>query len=449
MATETLKLKETLQTACCIVGGGPAGMVLGYLLARKGVPVMVIEKHQDFFRDFRGDTVHPSTLDVIYELGLLEEFLKVPHQRLETIGLVYGESTLKVADFRHLPTHCKFIALMPQWDLLDFLSQRAKKFPAFDLRMQHNAVALTSSDGWVTGVEVETPQGTVQINAELVIGCDGRHSTLRQAAQFEVLDRGAPIDVLWFRLSSRPNDPEPALGNVNFGKAVVLINRRDYYQIGMIIAKGSYEQIVRDGIEQFRQSIVRTVPFLGDRVEELHDWQQIKLLSVQINRLRRWHRPGLLCIGDAAHAMSPAGGIGINLAIQDAIATANLLAAPLRAGRRVTEADLARVQRRREFPTRVTQEIQVNAHKGLVNVFHNPGRLEAPWQLKAALGIPGIQRLLGRAIGMGVRPEHVRDTPDRPAPDLRSRKSLALCAGALAVCAVGALCIARNACRNS
>ncbi|MEO8724626.1 MAG: FAD-dependent oxidoreductase [Acidobacteriaceae bacterium] len=431
---------ERLQTTCCIVGGGPAGMMLGYLLGRAGVAVMVLEKHQDFFRDFSGDTVHPSTLEVMYELGLLEEFLKMPHQELEAAGVVYGDFATEVADFRHLPTHCKFIALMPQWDLLDFLAQRAKRFPSFDLRMRHTAVGITSRQGRVTGVDAETPEGSVHISADLVIGCDGRHSALRRAAQFEVIDRGVPIDVLWFRLSRNPRDPEQSLGNINYGKALVLINRGDYYQIGMIIAKGSFEQIKGQGIEEFRQSIARTTPFLKDRVEELRDWQEIKLLSVQINRLRQWFRPGLLCIGDAAHAMSPAGGVGINLAIQDAVASANLLAAPLR-NRRVTAMDLARVQRRREFPTRVTQGVQVNAHKMLGRVFRDPGPLHAPWQLKAAVRIPGMQRLLGRAVGMGVRPEHVRDPRRRGA---RASKSLVMCAGALAVCALGVICIVRN-----
>lgn len=431
---------ERLQTTCCIVGGGPAGMMLGYLLARAGVAVMVLEKHQDFFRDFRGDTVHPSTLEVMYELGLLEEFLKMPHQELKAVGVVYGDFATEVADFRHLPTHCKFIALMPQWDLLDFLAQRAKRFTTFDLRMRHTAVGITSDQGRVTGVDAETPEGSVHISADLVIGCDGRHSTLRRAAQFEVIDRGVPIDVLWFRLSRNPADPEQSLGNINYGKALVLINRGDYYQIGMIIAKGSFEQIKGQGIEEFRQSIARTTPFLKDRVEELRDWQEIKLLSVQINRLRQWFRPGLLCIGDAAHAMSPAGGVGINLAIQDAVASANLLAAPLR-NRRVTAMDLARVQRRRELPTRVTQGVQVNAHKMLARVFRDPGPLHAPWQLRAAVRIPGMQRLLGRAVGMGVRPEHVRDRRRRGA---RASKSLVMCAGALAVCALGVMCIVRN-----
>jgi 2-polyprenyl-6-methoxyphenol hydroxylase-like FAD-dependent oxidoreductase len=377
-------------------------MMLSHLLARAGVAVTVLEKHQDFFRDFRGDTVHPSTLEVLYELGLLEEFLKVPHQQLDSVGGIVGGFEFQAADFRHLPTHCKFIALMPQWDFLDFLASRAKKFPSFHLLMQHEAVGLVPD-----GVEVRTPDGPLHIRAGLVVGCDGRHSTIRQAANLEVVEFGVPIDVLWFRLSRKSQDPEQVLGNINYGKALILINRGDYFQSGLIIPKGSFEQIQRRGLDVFREDLVKIAPYLGDRVQELHDWDQIKLLTVRINRLKRWHQPGLLCIGDAAHAMSHAGGVGINLAIQDAIATANLLAGPLRTGP-VPEALLARVQQRREFPTRVTQYMQVNAHKAFAKIFHNTSPIKAPWQLKTAVRIPGVQRLIARAVGLGVRPEHVQ-----------------------------------------
>jgi 2-polyprenyl-6-methoxyphenol hydroxylase-like FAD-dependent oxidoreductase len=385
-----------------VVGGGPAGIMLGYLLARAGVAVTVLEKHQDFFRDFRGDTVHPSTLEILRELGLLEDFLQVPHQQLTSIGGVVGDFRFEAADFRHLPTHCKFVALMPQWDFLDFLSSRAKKFPGFRLLMQHEAVGLVPE-----GVEARTPEGPLQIRARLVVGCDGRHSTIRQAANLEVLEFGVPIDVLWFRLSRKPDDPEQLLGNINYGKALILINRGDYFQSGLIIPKGSFERIQRDGLDAFREDISKIAPYLGDRVQELENWDRIKLLTVRINRLPRWHLPGLLCIGDAAHAMSPAGGVGINLAIQDAVATANLLAEHLRAGA-VPEAALASVQQRREFPTRVTQFLQVNAHKAFAKIFENPGPIKAPWQLRAAVRIPGLQRLIARAVGLGARPEHIQ-----------------------------------------
>jgi 2-polyprenyl-6-methoxyphenol hydroxylase-like FAD-dependent oxidoreductase len=425
---------KTFETTCCVVGGGPAGMLLGYLLARAGVPVTVIEKHNDFFRDFRGDTVHPSTLELMYELGLLEDFLKMPHQQLTSVGGVFGDLAFKAADFRHVPTHCKFVALMPQWDFLNFLSSRAGNFPAFNLRMQHQAVGLLRDGGRVTGVEARTPEGTVQIRADLVVGCDGRHSTTRASAQLKVREFGVPIDVLWFRISRHADDPEQVFGLINYGKALILINRGDYFQAGFIIRKGSFEDIQRSGLDAFRESLLRIAPFLGGRVEEIRDWEQIKLLTVQINRLRKWHQPGLLCIGDAAHAMSPAGGVGINLAIQDAVAAANLLAAPLRE-RRLTDELLARVQRRREFPTRVTQAFQVNAHRGFEFVFRNAGPMEAPWQLRAALRIPGVQRLTGRLIGIGVRPEHIRGARTRAnAPRLLIR--IAVFAGILAGVAV-------------
>ncbi len=421
---------QTLETTCCIVGGGPAGMMLGYLLARAGVPVTVLEKHNDFFRDFRGDTVHPSTLELMYELGLLEDFLKVPHQQLTSVGGVFGGFPFQAANFRHVPTHCKFVALMPQWDFLSFISKRAKTFPAFRLRMHYEAVDLLRENGRVLGVKARTPEGDVHIRADLVAGCDGRHSTTRKAARLEVQEFGVPIDVLWFRISRVGNDPEQLFGNINFGKVLILINRGDYFQAGFIIRKGSFEEMQRKGLEAFRQSVHQIAPYLGDRIEELKDWAQIKLLSVQINRLTRWHRPGLLCIGDAAHAMSPAGGVGINLAIQDAVAAANLLAQPLLHGC-ITEALLARVQRRRELPTRITQRMQVNAHKVFEHVFQNPGPLKVPWQLKMGSRIPGVQRVLARVVGVGIRPEHISGVRNRPVFGGRLVRGIAVCAGAI------------------
>ncbi len=426
---------ETLATRCCIVGGGPAGIMLGYLLGRAGVAVTVIEKHNDFFRDFRGDTVHPSTLELMYELGLLEDLLKIPHQRLTSIGGVFGEFAFQTADFRHVPAHCKFVALMPQWDFLDFLAARARSFRSFELRMGHEAIGLIHDGRRVTGVEARTPGGTVRIRADLVVGCDGRHATTRTAARAEVIESGVPLDVLWFRVSRATNDPEQLFGNINYGRVLILINRGDYFQSGLLIRKGSFDEIKCEGMDTFRSVIRRIAPYLGDRVEELRDWEQIKLLSVQINRLRRWHYPGLLMIGDAAHAMSPAGGVGINLAIQDAVAAANLLADPLREGL-VTEALLARVQQRREFPTRVTQLLQQNAHKGFDYVFQRPNAIRAPWQLKAATRIPGIRRLIGRLVGIGVRPEHIRATRVQPRLTGASLKSVAVRAGVLTGIAV-------------
>lgn len=400
-------MTTSFETTCCIVGGGPAGMMLGYLLARAGVPVTVLEKHKDFNRDFRGDTVHPSTLEIIYQLGLLEDFLKLPHQQLTSIGGKVGDFAFRAVDFSHLPVHSRFIALMPQWDFLNFVAGRARSFPSFQLCMEHEVTRLIEESGSIAGVEARTPEGSVEIRAKLVIGCDGRHSITRQEGGFEVEEFGVPIDVLWFRLKRNSNDPEQSLGNINYGKILILINRSDYYQVGLIIAKGSFERVQSKGLDAFQRDIVEIAPYLGERVRELRSWDQIKLLSVQINRLRRWHRPGLLCIGDAAHAMSPAGGVGINLAVQDAVAAANLLAEPLRQGS-VTDAHLARVERRRAFPARVIQGLQARAHKGMAHIFANPGPAKAPWQLKLALRVPGIHRLLGRMIGMGVRPEKVR-----------------------------------------
>jgi 2-polyprenyl-6-methoxyphenol hydroxylase-like FAD-dependent oxidoreductase len=397
----------TLKTTCCVVGGGPAGMMLGYLLAKEGVDVTVLEKHKDFFRDFRGDTVHPSTLEVLKELGLLEEFLKLPHDEVTSLGVIIGGSEFQVADFRHLPSTCKFVALMPQWDFLNFLSGHAKKFASFHLLMEHEAIDLLKKDDNIAGVVARNGNAEVQIHTDLVVGCDGRHSVTRNAAGFDVIEHGVPIDVLWFRISRKPDDPGQVLGNVNYGKAMILINRSDYFQAGLIIKKGSYQKIQARGLDALRDEIRKIAPYLGERANELKDWDQIKILTVQINRLRRWYRRGLLCIGDAAHAMSPAGGVGINLAIQDAVAAAQILTGPLQRGQ-VSPDVLAALEKRRTLPTRVTQAIQLAAHRGFDRVFENPGPIQAPWQLKAVVHIPGIQRAVGYAVGVGVRPEHVR-----------------------------------------
>jgi 2-polyprenyl-6-methoxyphenol hydroxylase-like FAD-dependent oxidoreductase len=399
---------EILRTTCCVVGGGPAGMMLGYLLARRGIQVTVLEKHQDFYRDFRGDTVHPSTLEVLKELGLLQDFLNLPHEEVTSLGVMIGGSFFDVADFRHVPVTCKFVVLMPQWDFLNFLSGHAKRFPAFRLLMQHQATDLIRDGERITGVVAQHDGQEVRIHTDLVVGCDGRHSATRRAAGMQVIEYGVPIDVLWFRISRQPDDPAQVLGNVNYGRGLILINRSDYFQAGLIIAKGSYEDIEGRGLGAFRADIRKLAPYLGERVNEIHDWEQIKILTVQINRLRRWYRAGLLCIGDAAHAMSPAGGVGINLAIQDAIATANLLTGPLQE-RCVPEAVLAAVQKRRELPTRVTQAVQILAHRNLARVFENPGPIQAPWQVGLVSRIPAIHRAVGYAVGIGMRPEHLRE----------------------------------------
>ena len=341
----------------------------GYLLARAGVSVMVLEKHRDFNRDFRGDTVHPSTLALFHELGLLDAFLKLPHQKLSSAGGVFGGYQFQAANFKRVPGPCKFVALMPQWDFLNFLAGEAKKFPGFDLRMEHEATGLLWDGPRVEGVAARTADGTtVEIRSKLVIGCDGRHSITRPAAKLGVEEAGVPVDVLWFRISRLPGDPEQLLGNINYGRILILINRGDYFQAGYIVPKGSFEELKRAGIDAFQKAIGRLAPYLGGRVQEIRDFNQIHLLTVQINRLRRWHRDGLLCIGDAAHAMSPVGGVGINLAIQDAVATANLLTGALLEGR-AGEKELEKVQQRRNFPTRATQFLQKQGHRAFPESF--------------------------------------------------------------------------------
>jgi len=387
-------------------------MMLGFLLARAGVPVVVLEKHRDFFRDFRGDTIHPSTLQVMYELGLLEEFLKVPHQEMKTIGAKFGGTDFIAADFSHLPVKCKFVILMPQWDFLNFVAERARGYASFQLKMECAATDLIREGERVVGVRANSPSGPVEIQADLVVAADGRSSDMRLASKLEVIDFGAPIDVLWMRIAKKPDDPAQTLGYIRAGQGLVLLNRGDYWQGGYIIPKGALEAMKREGLESLRKRIPQVAPFLGDgRLAELKDWDDIKLLSVQVNRLKQWYLPGFLCIGDAAHAMSPAGGVGINLAIQDAIAAANILAAPLRA-RTATEADLARVQKRRELPTKLTQGIQLRIQNALVRgVIDRSGDLPVPLFVRLLIRFPFLRRIPARVIGMGFRPEHIH-TPE-------------------------------------
>jgi len=386
-------------------------MMLGFLLARDGHHVTILEKHKDFFRDFRGDTIHPSTLDLMYELGLLDAFLALPHQQISEFVLAIGGQSLPIADLTHLPTHAKFVALMPQWDFLNFLAAQAANLPTFHLLMEHEVTGLLEDHNHrVIGVHANTPAGPVDIRAALVVGCDGRHSTSRTAANLPIRETGVPIDVLWFRLPRNQNDPSNVIGNINYGNFAVLINRADYFQCAFIIAKDTFSTKVQPaGLPAFRASIARLIPFLANRVDELTDWDQIKLLSVQVNRLTRWHRPGLLCIGDAAHAMSPVGGIGINLAIQDAVAAARILSPVLSTGL-VTELTLGRVQHRREFPTRITQAFQVVVHRFLSRVLGNPAPIKPPFMLRLLSPHPAFRRLLARFIGVGVRPEHISET---------------------------------------
>jgi 2-polyprenyl-6-methoxyphenol hydroxylase-like FAD-dependent oxidoreductase len=404
---------EQLSTRCCIVGGGPCGLMLGFLLARAGVEVVVLEKHADFLRDFRGDTIHPSTLDIMAELGLLDQFLKLPHQKLTRLGALVGGREYPFADLTHLPTRCKFIALMPQWDCLNVLAERGKAYPSFHLRMRAEAVDLIEENGRVVGARANTPDGPLEIRADLTVGCDGRHSTVRERAGLKPDDLGAPMDVLWFHMPKKPSDPPQAMGRFDAGRIVVLIDRGDYWQCAFLIPKGSIEETKRAGLAAFRQNVAQAVPIFADRVDDLKDWDQIKLLTVAVNRLERWHRPGLLCIGDAAHAMSPIGGVGVNLAVQDAVAAANILWQPLAAGQ-VTEADLDRVQKRREFPIRVIQRLQVAAQNNIIGrVLGAKKGLQAPWALRLTSWFAPLRRIPARIVGVGVRPEHVH------APDMR------------------------------
>jgi len=393
---------------CCIAGGGPAGMMLGFLLARAGIAVQVLEKHADFLRDFRGDTIHPSTLEVMHELGVLEEFLKRPHQEVRTIGGQIGDVFLQLADFSRLPTRCRFVAFMPQWDFLNFIEKQAKRYPGFRLEMEAEATGLIEEGGRIRGVLAETPQGSLAVRADLVVGADGRHSVVRERSGLESVDLGAPMDVLWMRLSRHPTDPEQTLGRVDAGRILVMLDRGDYWQCAFVIPKGGFDQIRAGGLTNFRAEIVRLAPYLGDRIGELADWSDIRLLTVAVDRLLAWHRPGLLCIGDAAHAMSPIGGVGINLAIQDAVAAANILAPRLLKGG-VTEDDLQRVQRRREFPTRATQRLQVFLQNRVIGrVLQSTGKLSPPLPIRLLGRWPWLRRIPARLIGLGFRPEHVR-----------------------------------------
>jgi 2-polyprenyl-6-methoxyphenol hydroxylase-like FAD-dependent oxidoreductase len=396
-----------LATRCCIVGGGPAGMMLGYLLARAGIEVVVLEKHGDFLRDFRGDTIHPSTLELMHELGLLKEFLQTPHQELRSLSGLVGNARVTLADLSHLPTRCRFIALMPQWDFLNFLAGHAKAYPNFTLRMWTEATELITSGERIDGCRAVTGEGALEVRAELTIGADGRHSTVRAGAGLPVENLGAPMDVFWMRISRQPSDPGEALGRIEAGRMLVTINRGDYWQCAYLIAKGSAEQVRGRGLAFLRTSVRDLAPWLGDRVAELESWDDVKLLSVSVDRLTRWYRPGLLCIGDAAHAMSPIGGVGINLAVQDAVAAANILLAPLRLGS-VAPHDLRAVERRRAWPTRVTQALQLLVQNRVIApALGAKARPKPPLAAKLLEWIPPLRRIPGRLIGLGVRPEHI------------------------------------------
>ncbi|TAJ09540.1 MAG: FAD-dependent oxidoreductase [Nitrospirae bacterium] len=399
---------EMLTTRCCVVGGGPAGMMLGLLLARAGVDVIVLEKHADFLRDFRGDTIHPSTLELMHELGVLDEFLKLPHEKARLLKVQVGDTSFPLADFSHLPTRCQFIALMPQWDFLNFLAKQGARYTTFQLRQSTNATGLIEEGDRVVGVRATGPEGELAIKADLVVGADGRHSVVREKAGFHVQELGAPMDVLWFRISRKAGDPEETMGHFDAGRILIMINRGSHWQFGYIIMKGSAEENRKRGLDAFREDVATLAPFSADRRGEIRNWDDVKLLTVQVDRLLHWYKPGLLCIGDAAHAMSPIGGVGVNLAVQDGVAAANLLAKPLREGALTTD-HLRLVQQRRLLPTRIVQGMQVLVQKQVVSkVLSGTGPMKPPLPLKLFARFPFLRRLPARLIGVGIRPEHVR-----------------------------------------
>jgi 2-polyprenyl-6-methoxyphenol hydroxylase-like FAD-dependent oxidoreductase len=398
-------------------------MMLALLLARAGVDVTVLEKHGDFLRDFRGDTVHPSTLEVMHEIGALDALLQRPHDEARDVRAVIGDTQAVLADFTRLRTRCGFIALMPQWEFLDFLRDEAARYPGFHLLMRAQATGLVETQGRVTGLRAETPTGEIEIRADLVIGADGRHSIIRDAAGLRVRNLGAPIDVLWMRITKRPSDPPGVVGRIGTGHFMAMLDRRTYWQCAYVIRKGGSDLLRERGLQAFRADVVALAPFLADRIEaDLASWDDIKLLSVTVDRLEQWWKPGLLCIGDAAHAMSPIGGVGINLAVQDAVAAANILANSL--ANPDTPADaitplLAKVQQRRLFPARVTQAVQVAIQNRIFNPLLDTSRPpQVPTVVKLLNRFPVLRVLPAYAVGVGVRPEHVH-SPEHAAAILR------------------------------
>jgi 2-polyprenyl-6-methoxyphenol hydroxylase-like FAD-dependent oxidoreductase len=398
------------KTTCCVTGGGPAGMMLGLLLARAGIDVTVLEKWPDFFRDFRGDTIHPSTMEVLHQIGLLEKFLALPHNQTKKIAGVIGEHTVEIADFTHLKVHCPFIAFIPQWDFLNFIANEAKQYSNFHLYMHTQATDLiVDNNQKVIGVHAKQNEEDIDIHADLVVAADGRHSTLSEKSGLgsEKMNIGAPMDVLWFHMPRDKNDKVQSFGKIDLGKMLIMIDRGEYWQCGYIIRKNDFDRIKAAGLESFHQDLLSLMPSLTDRVKTLDSWDKVKLLTVAIDRLKKWYQPGLICIGDAAHAMSPIGGVGINLAIQDAVATANMLI-PAFKKNAVTENTLQAIQKRRELPTKIIQRIQVFMQNHVVDkVLGNVVHPSLPLPLKLLQHFPILRRIPAKIIGMGYRPEKV------------------------------------------
>src|SRR3990167_1322710 len=396
------------KTTCCIAGGGPAGMMLGFMLARAGIDVTVLEKHPDFFRDFRGDTIHHSTMEILHELNLLEKFLTLPHNKIEKISAQIGEHTLQIADISHLKVHAPFIAIIPQWDFLNFIASEAKQYPNFHLLMHTEATDFIDDDKKIIGVHAKNNAESIDIYADLVVAADGRHSILREKSGLPKKDFGAPMDVMWFRVSRNKTD-EQSFGKIDMGKMLVMIDRVDYWQCAYLIRKGDFDHIRAAGIDAFHRDLLELVPMLANRLQEIKSWDQIKLLTVTIDRLTKWYLPGFLCIGDAAHAMSPMGGVGINLAIQDAVAAANYLI-PTFKKNNLTEKTLLQIQQRRMLPTKIMQSFQVMIQNRVIDrVLGNPVHPKIALPLKLLNRFPILRRIPARLVGMGFRPEHVRN----------------------------------------
>ena len=393
---------------CCITGGGPAGIMLGYLLARAGVRVIVLEKHTDFLRDFRGDTIHPSTLELLHELGLLEEFLRLPHQEVTRLRGVFNGQEVVLADFSHLKVARPMVALVPQWDFLNFMVSKGEGFSGFKVITGAPVTGLLREQSRVTGVKAETRHGPLEVSARLVVGCDGRHSIIRDLAGLTVHATGVPIDVLWFRLPKKEGDPSQTLGRFDRGRIMVLLDRGDYWQIAYVIPKGEFERIQKKGLDYFKNELSEVSPFISSRLPAFNSWSEFKLLQVTIDHLHKWYAEGVLCIGDAAHAMSPIGGVGINLALQDAVAAYNILHPALLGQQPIEIALLRAVQKRRAFPARVIQRLQVLIQKGMIKS-RNRQAAGLPLPFRLLRLFPFLRKVPARIVGMGIRPEHYRE----------------------------------------